>query len=68
MLTREEYMKRHKLTDEKLEAEGKELCQFDDGDPDCEGWEIRYIDKEESVDIALGCKCSISTSLYTEIK
>ena len=47
--------------------EKKEIIKFDDGDPECVGWEVRYIDEKQCIEIALGCKCSTSNSLHDKI-
>ncbi len=66
MMTKEDFLRDLGTTEVKLEAEGKEVVRFDDGDPECPGWEVRYIDKEE-VEIILGCKCSDTGSIHDKL-
>ncbi|RUA06792.1 MAG: hypothetical protein DSY38_03770 [Fusobacteria bacterium] len=66
-MTKEEFLKSMNTSEEKLKKEKKEVVKFDDGDPECPGWEIRYIDEVKCVDIALGCKCSISNTLHDKL-
>jgi hypothetical protein len=66
-MTKEEFLKIMGTTEEKLKAEKKEVVKFDDGDPECPGWEILYIDERECVDVAMGCKCSISNTLHDKL-
>lgn len=65
-MTKEEYLESIKTTEVKLEAEGKEVVKFDDGDPECPGWEVRYIDKE-NIEVILGCKCSDTGSVHNKL-
>ena len=65
-MTKEEYLKEIGTTEATLLTEGKEVIKFDDGDPECIGWEIRYIDKGE-VEIILGCKCSDTGSIHNKL-
>jgi hypothetical protein len=66
-MTKEEFLKTLKKTEKELLEEGKEVVKFDDGDPDSPGWEVRYIDKNKCVDVAMGCKCSISNTLHDKL-
>ncbi len=66
MMTREEFLRSEGTTEEILKSQGKEIVKFDDGDPGCPGWEIRYIDKED-VFISLGCKCSDTGSIHSKL-
>ncbi len=66
-MTREEFLISIKTTEEKLKIEKKEVIEIDDGDPECLGWEVRYIDENKTVEIALGCKCSTSNNLHNKL-
>ena len=66
-MTKNEFLKSIGTTEEKLKAEKKEVIKFDDGDPECLGWEVRYIDEKQCVDISMGCKCSISNTLHDKL-
>lgn len=66
MMTKEEFLRAEGTTEEKLKVEGKEVVRFDDGDPECCGWDIRYIDKED-IFISLGCKCSDTGSIHDKL-
>lgn len=63
-MTKEEFLKKIGKSEEELAELGQELVAMDDGSPDCEGWEIRYIDKTMSV--GLGCRCSESGTLHNK--
>lgn len=65
-MTREEFLKSIDTTDEILKSQGKEVVKHDDGDPECPGWEVRYID-DCSVEVILGCKCSDTGSIHTKL-
>ncbi len=65
-MTKEEFLKSIGKTEDILKAEGKEVVKFDDGDPECLGWEVRYID-EENIEVILGCKCSDTGSIHTKL-
>lgn len=64
-MTREEFMKKYNLTEEGLAKENKEVVAMDDGDPDCEGFEIRF--KDESHTFSLGCKCSDTGTFHNKL-
>lgn len=66
-MRKDEFLKSIGTSEEKLKAEKKEIIKFDDGDPECIGWEVRYIDEKKSIEIALGCKCSTSNSLHNKL-
>ena len=66
-MTKEQFLKSIETTEEKLKVERKEVIKFDDGDPECAGWEVRYIDDKQSIEVALGCKCSTSNSLHNKL-
>ncbi len=61
----EEFLKKIGKTEEELKVNNQELVKFDDGDPDSDGWEVRYIDTTSS--IGLGCRCSESGTLHNKI-
>lgn len=65
-MTKEEFLKSINMTEEALKAQGKEVVKFDDGDPECIGWEVRYEDKE-NIEVILGCKCSDTGSIHTKL-
>jgi hypothetical protein len=65
-MTKEEFLKSIGTTDEILKTEGKEVVKFDDGDPECIGWDVRYID-DECIEVILGCKCSDTGSIHTKL-
>ncbi|WP_319371357.1 hypothetical protein [uncultured Ilyobacter sp.] len=65
-MTKEEFLKSINITEEVLKAQGKEVVRFDDGDPECPGWEVRYVDKE-NIEVILGCKCSDTGSIHTKL-
>jgi len=64
-MTKKEFLKKINQTEVSLELLGQELVRINDGDPDCEGWEVRYIDKTSS--IGLGCRCSESGTLHSKL-
>jgi len=66
-MTREEFLKSIGTTEEKLKEKKQEVVKIDDGDPECLGWEVRYIDEKKSVEVALGCKCSTSNNLHNKL-
>jgi len=66
-MTKDEFLKSIGTTEEKLKMEKKEVIKFDDGDPECLGWEVRYIDEKQCIEVALGCKCSTSNNLHDKL-
>ncbi len=65
-MTKDEFLKSIGKTEEQLKAEGKEVVKFNDADPDCPGWDVLYIDKDE-VEILMGCKCSDIGSIHDKL-
>lgn len=65
MLSKEEYLKKIGKSEEELAKQELELVQYDDGSPDSEGWEIRYIDK--TCTLTLGCPCSDSGTFHNKL-
>ncbi|UUV19006.1 hypothetical protein NRK67_05715 [Fusobacteria bacterium ZRK30] len=66
-MTKDEFLKSIGTTEAKLKVEKKEVIKFDDGDPECIGWEVRYIDEKQAIEVALGCKCSTSNNLHDKL-
>lgn len=65
MLSKDEFLKKIKKTEVELNNDGLELVKYDDGSPEAEGWEIRYIDK--TCTFTLGCPCSDSGTIHNKI-
>lgn len=65
MLSKDEYLKKLNTTEEKLKEKGMEIVAYDDGSPDSEGWDIRYID--DTCSVVLGCPCSNSGTLHDKL-
>ena len=66
-MTKQKYLKSIGTTEEELMMKKQEVVKMDDGDPECPGWEVRYIDEKKSVEVALGCKCSTSNNLHDKL-
>ena len=60
-----EFLKKQNTTEEKLKEKGMEVVAYDDGSPESEGWDIRYID--DTCSVVLGCPCSNSGTLHDKL-